>query len=125
MPLVSDHKKLKDKISALKERYVDKKYNSMDDPTVARYNHKISPPPQKKLGLCRNVQDQPSTGKHTQSEDENAFDDNSHDISFYVNSLEVKMSEVRWLKTELRATREQLKKATKPLQQKASNWVRK
>lgn len=58
-------------------------------------------------------------------EDENAFDDNSHDISFYVNSLEVKMSEVRWLKTELRATREQLKKATKPLQQKASNWVRK
>ena len=58
-------------------------------------------------------------------EDEKAIDDNSHDISFHFDSLEVKMSEVRWLKTELRATREQLKKATKPLQQKANNWLRK
>lgn len=62
MPLVSDHKKLKDKIAALKERYVDKKYNSMDDPTVARYNHKIAPPHRKSLFFVETYRINPAQG---------------------------------------------------------------
>ena len=122
MPLVFDHKKLKSRVIALKELYVDKKkHNLMDYHTEVGYTDKISNL-ERRLHHCAKIH---GTVKNMQLKHERANVEFCQDKSFYIETLNAKRKEMAQLKEELRETKEQLTEATKPLRQRASSWLRK
>ena len=122
MPLLFDHNKLKSRVIALKELYIDKKHhNLLDKHTEAGYIHQIANL-ERRLCHCAKIH---GTVKNMQLKHEKANAEFCQDKSFYIDTLNAKMKEMAQLKEELRETKERLTEATKPLRQRATSWIRK
>ena len=119
MPLISDHKKLKSSVIALKELYIDKKHHKlMNDTTETGYKQKIANLRRRLSHSVRTVQDQSRTVKQMKLKHEETVGGLCKIKNFYINTLNDKIKEVSVLKKEQKQTKVQ------PIRQRASYRIK-